>query len=80
MAGHNNDSCLAVDNTKHRQASELGLKVAGLVGLPHAAAGCDTDQSTSLRPYEEGWNSDKPERVIGRSAVDIGTTMITRSR
>ncbi|MFJ8915561.1 polymorphic toxin-type HINT domain-containing protein [Amycolatopsis sp. NPDC102389] len=29
-----------------------------------------------IRPYKEDWNSDKPERVIGRAAVDIGTMFI----
>ncbi|HET6285845.1 MAG TPA: polymorphic toxin-type HINT domain-containing protein, partial [Amycolatopsis sp.] len=29
-----------------------------------------------IRPYKEDWNSDKPERVVGRAAVDIGTMFI----
>ncbi|WP_410585585.1 polymorphic toxin-type HINT domain-containing protein, partial [Amycolatopsis sp. lyj-108] len=29
-----------------------------------------------VRPYKEDWNSDKPERVVGRAAVDIGTIFL----
>ncbi|WP_145926791.1 polymorphic toxin-type HINT domain-containing protein [Amycolatopsis orientalis] len=30
-----------------------------------------------VRPYEEDWNSDKPERVIGRGIVDGGSVILS---
>ena len=53
-----------------KRIKERGEAVAEIVRNP----GKVVDEV--IRPYKEDWNSDKPERVIGRAAVDIGTMFI----
>ncbi|ONF72135.1 hypothetical protein AVR91_0211365 [Amycolatopsis keratiniphila subsp. keratiniphila] len=53
-----------------KRIKERGEAVAEIVRNP----GKVVDEV--IRPYKEDWNSDKPERVVGRAAVDIGTMFI----
>ncbi|MER6666193.1 polymorphic toxin-type HINT domain-containing protein [Amycolatopsis japonica] len=65
-ADPNSDEWRAAD----KRIKERGEAVAEVVRNP----GKVVDEV--IRPYREDWNSDKPERVIGRAAVDIGTMFI----
>ncbi|MFE5502725.1 polymorphic toxin-type HINT domain-containing protein [Amycolatopsis japonica] len=65
-ADPNSDEWRAAD----KRIKERGEAVAEVVRNP----GKVVDEV--IRPYKEDWNSDKPERVIGRAAVDIGTMFI----
>ncbi|RSM77061.1 hypothetical protein DL991_21155 [Amycolatopsis sp. WAC 01375] len=53
-----------------KRIKERGEAVAAVVRDPGKVV------EEVIRPYKEDWNSDKPERVAGRAAVDIGTMFI----
>ncbi|MFI9452701.1 polymorphic toxin-type HINT domain-containing protein [Amycolatopsis sp. NPDC052450] len=54
----------------NQRIKERGKAIEGVVRNPGKVV------EEVIRPYKEDWNSDKPERVVGRAAVDIGTMFI----
>ncbi|WP_248846469.1 polymorphic toxin-type HINT domain-containing protein [Amycolatopsis regifaucium] len=65
-ADPNSDEWRAAD----KRIKERGEAVAEVVRNPGKVV------EEVVRPYKEDWNSDQPERVVGRAAVDIGTMFI----
>ncbi|SER43272.1 Papain fold toxin 1, glutamine deamidase [Lentzea xinjiangensis] len=61
---------------KERRAAEERMKQRG-DDVAHAVQNPGEVLSNVVRPYVEDLNSDKPERALGRAAVDVGSMVVT---